>query len=262
MTESARVPSCAERACVIRGFFACAEGNPEDPRRAVRFNRVTYRHGDSIYVEGAHACGIYILCSGRAFAFTRSPKGRRFLVATISPGEAFGLQCLLGEGHRTECAQAAMDCTACFIDYRDCHFLTEDPGTALALVRFQQRHLQSFQNRLSVLASGGVHERVLQTILHLGVGLGVQDADEGLVLCTDFTKAEISELAGVSREAGNTELLNLERAMLISFRNRRLELASMDELKRLLDQPSPSGPLRSSGGMSGRKGPPCGRTVL
>jgi CRP-like cAMP-binding protein len=88
------------------------------------------------------------------------------------------------------------------------------------------------RNHLLLLAFVTVRERIAHTVFLLATGLETINVEGRPQIAMSFTKAQISELAGVSREAGNGELLALEKEGVIRISHRRLEVLSMGELRR------------------------------
>lgn len=71
--------------------------------------KVGYKAGDFIFLEGDHEAHFYIIESGKVQIFTKKPNGERINICDISEGESFGEFALLDKAPRSASAKALTD---------------------------------------------------------------------------------------------------------------------------------------------------------
>lgn len=72
-----------------------------------------YQKDEFIYFEEDPSDKIYLIASGRVKIFSYNEQGEEFVKAILGKGEIFGEQSILGEGQRTDFAQAIEPATIC-----------------------------------------------------------------------------------------------------------------------------------------------------
>ena len=71
--------------------------------------KVAYKAGDFIFLEGDQESHFYIIETGRVQIFTKKPNGERINICEMTEGESFGEFALLDKSPRSASAKALSD---------------------------------------------------------------------------------------------------------------------------------------------------------
>lgn len=187
---------CAWRS---EGFFCEL---PETQLRQFSTFKITYAYprGTTLFTEGQHANGVYMLCAGRVKMSTYSEEGRSLIVRVAEPGEILGLSaCVAAVAHEGS-AQVIEDCQVNFVRRREIlELLKNNSDAALNAIRelshlYHRAHAQICSLGLSVSASDKLAKLLLDWCSRSG------DKTGGIHIRMIYTHEDIAEMIGTSRE--------------------------------------------------------------
>jgi CRP/FNR family cyclic AMP-dependent transcriptional regulator len=180
-----------------------------------------YVRGETIFLEGQPAKGVYLLCSGRVKFSTYSEEGKAIILRIAEAGELLGLTAsILGTTHETT-ARAIDGCRAGFVKKSDfLEFIRRHSEAAIkALQQLSHNYLKAHQQICSLGLSASASDK----LAHLLLQWFDRAANGGpVVISPTHTHGEIAEMIDTSRETV-TRLLN-------DFRERGLIAFSKHEL--------------------------------
>lgn len=209
-----------------------------DPRTVARLaergSTRRYRKNTYLFHQGDEAPDVFFLVSGRVQISSDSATGERQLHTTLEDPQFFGELGVLGEMGRTSAA-LALEETEVWRVPGDVFlaFLSEEPSAARSLLRVLARQVQSHEAFVEDLLYLDLKGRVAKRLLQL-VSTSLDDLPEdGAVVPSIVTHADLASLCGGSRENVTRILSDLQRRGIIEREGRRFVLRRIDGLAKL-----------------------------
>ncbi len=193
-----------------------------------------YRRGTYLFHQGDEAPDIFFLCEGRIEINTLAVTGHRQLHTTLDHPQFFGEFGVLGDMPRTATAVALEDSTVCVIQGDVfVSFLEEQPKAARALLHALARQVAASEALVEDLLFLDLKGRVAKRLLGL-VSPSLEDLPEdGVVVPSMITHADLASLSGGSRENVTRILSEFQRRGLVGRDGRRYVLKNVGGLRRL-----------------------------
>jgi CRP/FNR family transcriptional regulator, cyclic AMP receptor protein len=191
----------------------------------------TYPRGTTLFMEGEHPRGVYLLCSGRAKMSTCSEDGKTIILRIAEPGEVLGLGAVFANTVYENTAQTIEESTVGFIDKRDfLHLIETHHGAALAALR---QLVNNYYKAYSQICSLGLSASAGDKLARLLLQWCDQSANgtPEVHIRRSYTHSEIAEMIGCSRETvtrllgefKDRELIDLSRTELVVRDRKRLK---------------------------------------
>jgi CRP-like cAMP-binding protein len=193
-----------------------------------------YRRGTYIFHQGDGAPEIHFLWKGRLEISSDSITGHRQLHTTLDPPQFFGELGVLGDSPRTATAVALEDSSVLAIDGEVwLEFLAHHPEATRALLQALARQIQSHEAFVEDLLFLDLKGRVAKRLLQLVAPSLDELPDDGAVLPSVVTHADLASLSGGSRENVTRILSEFQRRDLVTRDDRRYVLKNINGLRRL-----------------------------
>ena len=209
------------------------------PRRAVqdlagRGGTRRYRRNTYLFHQGDHSPEVFFLLSGRVEISSDSANGHRQLHTTIEVPQFFGELGVLGEMPRTAGALALEESEVWRVDASDfLDFLADDPSASRALLRALSRQVQSQEAFVDDLLYLDLKGRVAKRLLQL-VSPSLEDLPEdGALVPSIVTHADLASLCGGSRENVTRILSDFQRRGFVERQGKRFVLMKISGLAKL-----------------------------
>lgn len=209
------------------------------PRRAVRDLAARgalrqYRRGTYLFHQSDEAPNVLFLWKGRVEISSLSATGHRQLHTTLEPPQFFGELGVLGEIRRTSTALALEDSTvAAFAGDVFLEFLAERPEASRALLRALARQVQAHESLVDDLLFLDLKGRLAKRLLGLVTPSLERLPEDGVMLPSVVTHADLASLSGGSRENVTRILSELHRRGIVDREGRRYVLRNVKALARL-----------------------------
>jgi CRP/FNR family cyclic AMP-dependent transcriptional regulator len=193
-----------------------------------------YRRGTYLFHQHDEAPSVYFLWRGRLEISSTSVTGHRQLHTMLEPPQFFGELGVLGDMRRTATAVAVEDTAVCVIPGQAfVDFLAAHPEASRALLGALARQIAEHEALVEDLLFLDLKGRVAKRLLGL-VSPSFDDLPEnGAVLPSLVTHADLAALAGGSRENVTRILSELQRRGFVKRDGRRYILANIEGLRRL-----------------------------
>ncbi|AUG51359.1 Crp/Fnr family transcriptional regulator [Thalassospira marina] len=196
--------------------------------------------GDLLFEKGDPADGLYAVEAGKIRISSLSGSGKEIVLNVLAPGAVFGEIALLDSEPRTASARAVGPTRLLYIS-RENFFEIFDRETEL------RRHITALLCRRLRWVSALLEDanfldltaRLIKRLLWLAERHGGPDP-EGIRIALPLSQQELGYMLGVTREAVNKKLRELEKAGLITRRDGRLVIRDKDGLADLLANASKS----------------------
>jgi CRP/FNR family transcriptional regulator/CRP/FNR family cyclic AMP-dependent transcriptional regulator len=193
-----------------------------------------YRRGGYLFYQGDESPDVFFLMQGRVEIASTSMSGQRELRTAIDRPQFFGELGVLGDMPRTAGALALEDSTVwvvtgeVFLD-----FLSSEPGAARALLRALARQIQAHEDFVDDLLFLDLKGRVAKRLLQLVSPSLDELPEDGAVVPSVVTHADLASLCGGSRENVTRILSEFQRRGLVEREARRFVLRNIAGLARL-----------------------------
>lgn len=211
----------------ILGFMPAAK-----LRQLLRFSKVRgFPKGSAIFTKADLAKHMFIVKKGRVKIFTSSGAKKRKTFAYLGPNDFFGEMALLDSSRiRSASAQAVEASELLLIHERDFkRFLMSNPKLCYFLLLTLSKRLRASNEQMENMLFRNILGRVAKTVYDLSCQQGERHG-AGLVLRGNFTRQDLADLVGTTREPLTRALSTLKKAELIQFHEGRIVLPDPQRL--------------------------------
>ena len=193
-----------------------------------------YRRGTYLFHQGDPSPEVFFLIEGRVQISSDSASGHRQLHTTLDTSQFFGELGVLGDMSRTAAA-LALDESLVWVVPAEAFlaFLTEQPPAARSLLRALARQVQSHEAFVEDLLYLDLKGRVAKRLLQLVAPSLDELPEDGAVLPSIVTHADLASLCGGSRENVTRILSDFQRRGLVEREGKRFVLRKISGLAKL-----------------------------
>jgi CRP/FNR family transcriptional regulator len=178
-----------------------------------------YEKGQTLFQEGSSAYGYYLICEGRIKLAKRSAVGKKALLGIWGPGDIIGPA---NDGHYRLYAEALEKTKVAYIDRQDfSQLLARHPTLASALVEKLTSELGRLQERLYSAIQPRANAKLAHLLLELASEFG-KTTSHGVLIDLTLSRAELAEMAGLSRETVSLILRTFETQGWIKTQKRKI----------------------------------------
>jgi CRP/FNR family cyclic AMP-dependent transcriptional regulator len=203
-------------------------------RLASRGTMRTYRRGTYLFHQGDDSPDVYFLLEGKIQISSDSTTGYRQLHTTLDQPQFFAELGVLGEMQRTASALALEHSSVWAVPGEVfLGFLAEEPSASRALLRALARQIQSHEAFVDDLLFLDLKGRVAKRLLQLVSPSLDQLPEDGAVVPSIVTHADLASLCGGSRENVTRILSDFQKRGLVEREGRRFVLRKISGLARL-----------------------------
>jgi CRP-like cAMP-binding protein len=194
----------------------------------------TYRRGTYLFHQGDDSPDVFFLVEGRVEISSLSSNGHRQLHTTIDTPQFFGELGVLGDMPRTAAALALGESevwrtdSAAFLE-----FVGQEPAAARSLLRALARQVLSHEAFVDDLLYLDLKGRVAKRLLQLVAPSFDELPEDGAIVPSIVTHADLASLCGGSRENVTRILSDLQRRGFLERDGRRFVLKKISGLARL-----------------------------
>jgi CRP/FNR family cyclic AMP-dependent transcriptional regulator len=193
-----------------------------------------YRRGTYLFHQGDPAPDVFFLWSGRLEISSVSATGHRQLLTTLEHSQFFGELGVLGDMRRTATAEALEESTVWAVDGDSwLGFLAEHFPATRSLLRALARQIQAAESFVEDLLFLDLKGRVAKRLLGLVSPSLEELPEDGVMLPSVVTHADLASLSGGSRENVTRILSEFQRRGIVDRAGRRYLLKNVRALARL-----------------------------
>ena len=199
---------------------------------ALAGRRQPFRFGkrDVIFREGEVADGVYCLYSGYVKIVKRDRRRHEHVVGLLKPGDALGVESLVGQPSYSNSAVAMNEAELCFIPKADfLNVMSKDASLFEEMLRFLCQRLDSIENQLTNIGSGNCRERLAAMLLALKSLCGETDRFLNISLSVD----DLADLLGTTRSSVYRLMKEFKDAALVTMKSNRIQILSERGLSEL-----------------------------
>ena len=197
----------------------------EEPElRALAARAVERRlaRGETLFVAGDKAIGLFVIVEGAVRAFRESLEGREQVIHVERAGATIAEVPMFDDGAYPSTAAAEEDSTVLFIDKRDVRQLCLDhPRIALAALKLLASRLRRCAELVEMLSLHEVDQRLARFLLIESRACGTH-TDAGTAIDLVLTNQQIAARIGSVREVISRALARLQQNGFITIEGRRV----------------------------------------
>jgi CRP/FNR family transcriptional regulator, cyclic AMP receptor protein len=211
------------------------EGLTDDERRIVMERgrkRVLYR-GATLFSQGSHHDGIYLIESGRIRVFYAAPSGREITLAYWYPGNFVGGPEVFGGGIHVWSGMAASNSSVVHLPGPVLRELAgQIPALAIGLIDGLVFKGKCYSTMAQMLGTRSITQRLAHLLLHLADLYGVEE-DDGVLIAASFTHADLAHLVGATRQWVTISLKRLAERGVVEARRSDILIRRPDILAQI-----------------------------
>lgn len=186
--------------------------------------------GEDIFFESEPGKNFYILYEGRIKIYKMSSEGQIKVLDYLEKGDFFGEMALLDNTSRS--ANAVVVTDSVLLKLRQADFdklMISRPELLMRITRTLSARLRRADCEIELLSFSGVKNRLIQCIYNLAEKYG-EETPDGLLIPSEFTHKDISELVGTAREVVSRVIKELKEEGLVKTDGRSLIIRDLPSL--------------------------------
>ena len=222
--------SLPEAIRAIRLFKNCSEEEVKGLQEASRLLPVPA--GRTVIRQGEEVAGLYGIVSGRIEISSTLANGRRFIRRFGEPGQIWGFVGVFdGKGSPYFYIAQEPSCILFVPKARLLQMLESNPKFWAVMARQLSAIHRSTLADIEELLFSDLSERVLRILRSLGAAYGTPEGD---CIGIKITQEDLAAMVGVTRQSISKELARFEQQNFIKIGYRRILLADVAAIDRLL----------------------------
>jgi CRP-like cAMP-binding protein len=183
----------------------------------------------TIYNEGDHAQGIYLVLSGRFKTVKLAEDGRELITGIYAKEDYIGINALLLSEPYTETAQAIEDGSLCFLPKNTIdQFLSQFTDIGQKFIQILSKDVREKEEQLLQMAYHSVRKRMTEVLLRL-LKQQPEDSDQ----CLKVSREEMASMAGMATETVSRILSDFVAEKLIEKKGSLITILDKPKLERL-----------------------------
>ncbi len=217
------------------------------PRRSLRtFEKIKFANplpgGSTLFVAGQMPAGIYIVCAGRVKLCMQTAAGTHQVVKVVGPGEILGLHSCVQRVPHELSAETLQPCHVVFVRIEDfLRLLRKDVDVCWRTAQALSRICHTAHDVVrSVALRHFANEKIARLLLDLGAS-ATEPAGSTQLLQIPFTRQEIADSLGISRQTVRRQLDELRQQQVARLEGRTLVIQDREALRRLASGHSDNG---------------------
>ena len=175
----------------------------------------------------------FSILSGKVKVVLTDEEGKEFIVGILKQLEFFGELSLL-DGEPRSASVVALEPTEVLVLKRDDFLgqITNNPGLCIKIIGVLGSRLRKANHQIENLVFLDVCGRLARMLLDMAESQGVKKTEQGLVIDVDFSRTELANIVGTTRETLTRALKTLENMGYIAIKKNRLTITDEAGLKR------------------------------
>jgi CRP/FNR family transcriptional regulator, cyclic AMP receptor protein len=189
-----------------------------------------YARDELIVHQGEPGGAFHLLERGRVAVRVSTPEGEVVTLSVLGPGDFFGEQALLGKRHERTASVIALEPveTRSMDSARFDQLRRANPSVEHFLVEVLAAQVRRLTAHLVEALYVPAEQRTLRRLL----GLLARYRDNGSPLVVPITQEDLASMAGTTRPTVNRVLRAMEEAGTLKLSRGRIEVLSVDALRR------------------------------
>ncbi len=215
--------------CPVKSCAAAVLKADETDLISGNHSEATFRKGDIILHEGSMTSHIIYLKSGLVKEYSRGAGGKEQILQIVKKFTYLGLPSLFGDRVNHYSYAALEDISVCYIDLNVFQNLIRGNGDFAyeILVSVSRDSLNNF-NRFMNQSQKKTYGRVADALIYFSTIIY-----DDLTFELPFTRQELADLIGISRESATRVLMKLNDDGILRLEGRRITVVNPDLLQQI-----------------------------
>lgn len=196
------------------------------------FRERSFRKNEVIFHAQEPGNALFVIKRGRVKISMDDRGGREIILRILEAGDFFGEMSLLDGEPRSATVSSLEPCQALILSRDEfLRFIPRHPGVVLKMLTTLSQRLRKADEKISRLVFADAYEKVASVLIEIleerKIPLNI-----GTEIPISFTRKELAELAGLSRETLTRVLGDFQRAGLVRIEGRSIAIVNPAKLKR------------------------------
>jgi len=185
--------------------------------------------GQTMFLEGDRASGLFVITQGRVKVFKTSPKGREQILLILGPGEPVGeVAVLSGEAYPAS-SESIEPVSALYVPRQVfLDLIAREPEVAMRLLAALSARLRSFATLIEDLSLRDVAQRLAAHLLSLA-----EERADGQMVDLGVSKTQLSAAVGTVPETLSRAFQQLTRCGALETKGRHIRIKSRSVLEKV-----------------------------
>ncbi|MGL6022726.1 MAG: Crp/Fnr family transcriptional regulator [Chitinophagaceae bacterium] len=191
-----------------------------------------YKKGNSLFIEGHFAKGIYIIQKGKVKLAYTGINEKEQIIRLMKKGDLVGYRALINDEPYQASAVAIEDCFICFIP-KDLFLdvLQKSPMMCFNIAKLLCKDLKFAEQRIVSLTQKNMRERMADALLFFIKEYGF--SKDGQTIDVIFSRSEISDFVGTSIESAIRILSEFQKDKIIELDRKKINIINYNKLLNL-----------------------------
>jgi CRP/FNR family transcriptional regulator len=195
----------------------------------------SFEKGESLFLEGNDCQQIFLIREGRAKLYRTSSSGREQILETLGPGDTCACNPGCAAWSCVSSAEALTPCKVWYLQRKDyVHLVQSNSKLAHTLNLLFAEKLRRFSCLIEEVSLKDVRKRVVKFLLDM-LDENESKGEAQKTLFVPFTRQEIAQRIGTSRETVARYLHELKRSKLIDIKSHQIFILQKEKLSQLLN---------------------------
>jgi len=205
---------------------------PEEYERLFRVSKpCRFKAGETVFLQGEHHAGIFIILSGQVRIYYSGPSGREITLAYWTPGNFVGGPELFGGSPHMWSGQAVRPTELLHVPGPALRqLLNSQPRLALVLLEMLVHKGKCFSTLIQMLGTRSAAQRLAQ-LLSLMADLDGIKRDDAIFIGRSLTQDELAKMVGATRQWVSATLERFREDGLIEFAPNKILIFDIDRLR-------------------------------
>lgn len=192
----------------------------------------TYPKDSIIFQRDEIGNFFFLICSGKVKVILETEEGKEGILSILYPKEFFGEMSLL-DGEPRSASIVALEDTSVLLINRDdfLNLLYKYPEIALKILKTLSLRLRKANRQIETLMFLDAPGRIARTLIDIAEEKG-KKTEEGICIDLEFTRQELGNLIGVSRETTIRVLRSFEEGGILSIERNHIIIRDIEKLKK------------------------------
>lgn len=192
----------------------------------------TYPKDSIIFQRDEIGNFFFLICSGKVKVIIETEEGKEGILSILYPKEFFGEMSLL-DGEPRSASIVALEETSVILINRDdfLNLLYKHPEIALKILKTLSLRLRKANRQIETLMFLDAPGRIARTLIDIAEEKG-KKVENGICIDLEFTRQELGNLIGVSRETTIRVLKGFEEEGILSIERNHIIIKDMEKLKK------------------------------
>ncbi len=192
----------------------------------------SFRKNEVIFHAQDRGTTLFIIKRGRVKVSKADRRGKEIILGILEPGDFFGEMSLLDSEPRSATVSSLEPCQALIVSREQfLQFIPRHPELVMKILTTLILRLRKADEKISRLVFADAYEKVASVLMELIEERKVP-LDVGTEVPLSFTRKELADLVGLSRETLTRVIAGFQRAGLVRIERRHIVIINPARLKR------------------------------